>query len=116
SYKRSLPARKAEVAISEIDDENALFIDDLDIAEEPLSELQLMDQSESLDIAQNDFVNKLSILLNHRTDATKYVGLNIKSKLSINEKMTLEKVFDIIKDNAEPEQAEMLIDAIAERY
>lgn len=110
SYDRNLKSEKK--AIVESDDVNNLLCEDLFFTSD-IDESSLIDISESEFVAENDFYNKLSTLINKKNSKTKYDALNINDKLTIEQRKTLERVFDLIINNYEKKMAEKFINTIA---
>lgn len=76
----------------------------------------MIDQGESAEIAETDFISKLGLLLNQKRAQTKYAALNINSKLTIEQKRVLERVFDLITQEYERNIAEKFVNVIAEKF
>lgn len=119
SYERSLSSTKKAVAEAEqlidIDDENELYSEDFAYAED-YGESSVIDQGESVEIAETDFISKLGLLLNQKKAQTKYAALNINSKLTIEQKRVLERVFDLITQEYERDIAKKFVNIIAEKF
>ncbi len=119
SYKRSLTASGRAVAeaekIDDIDDENSLFVEMGSLAGD-YCEGQSLSQSESDDLAESDFITKLSMLLDQKKAQTKYAALNINAKLTIEQRKVLERVFDLIIQEYDSKTADDFINLIAKRF
>lgn len=119
SYERSLTVQKKAVVeaegIDDIADENDLFSEDLAYAED-YGEDALFDQSESEELAETDYISKLSLLLNQKKAQTKYTALNINPRLSIEQRRVLERVFDIVVQEYAQKEAEKFIETISRKY
>ena len=119
SYERSLSSPKKLVAeaerLDDIADENALYSENLAYAED-YSESSDIDQDESTELAEVDFISKLGLLLNQKKAQTKYNALNINTKLTIEQRRVLERVFDLITQEYDREVAEMFVNTIATKF
>ena len=119
SYERSLSSSKKVVAeaeqLDDIADENDLYSEDLAYAEE-YGESTAIDQDESAELAETDFISKLGLLLNQKKAQTKYTALNINSKLTIEQRRVLERVFDLITQEYDRDVAEMFVNTIATKF
>lgn len=119
SYERSLSSSKKAVAeaeqLDDIADENDLYSEDLAYAEN-YGENPVTGQAESAELAEADFISKLGLLLNQKKAQTKYTALNINSKLTIEQRRVLERVFDLIMQEYDNDIAEGFVSTIAERF
>lgn len=119
SYERSLSTSKKAVVeaerLDDIADENELYTEDFSYAED-YGGSSSIDQEESVEIAETDFVAKLGLLLNQKKAQTKYTALNINPKLTIEQRRVLERVFDLITQEYEREVAEMFVNTIARKF
>lgn len=119
SYERSLTSPQKAIAeaekIDDLSDENDLYSEDFGYAEE-YSESSFMDQSESDELAETDFISKLGLLIGQKKAQTKYVALNINGKLTIEQKRTLERVFDLIKQEYDQKTAESFVNTISTKF
>lgn len=119
SYERSLSSTKKAVAeaetLNDIIDENELCTEDLSYAED-YGESAAIFQDESSELAETDFISKFELLLNKKKAQTKYAALNINSKLTIEQRKVLERVFDLISQEYEPRVAEKFVNLIAEKF
>ena len=119
SYERSLSSSKKAIVeaehINDIPDENDLFSEDLSYADD-YGEISSIDQDESSELAQTDYISKLGLLLNQKKAQTKYVALNINSKLTLEQRKVLERVFDLITQEYDKETAERFVNTISKKY
>ncbi len=119
SYERNLSLSKKLVAEAEqfddIDDENDLYSEDLAYVED-YGEGVSIAQDESTELAETDFISKLGLLLNQKKVQTKYTALNINSKLTIEQRKVLERVFDLITQEYEYDIAEKFVNTISEKF
>ena len=119
SYERSLTSLKKEVAeaekLSDIADENDLYSEDLTYVED-YSECTAIDQDESAELAETDYISKLGLLLNQKKAQTKYTALNINSKLTIEQRRVLERVFDLITQEYDRDVAKRFVNTIATKF
>lgn len=119
SYERSLSApKKALLETEQLDDvadENGLYLEDLAYAED-YGESNSLDQDESSELAETDYISKLSLLLNQKRAQTKYTALNINPKLTIEQRKVLERVFDLITQEYGQETAEKFVNIISSKF
>lgn len=116
SYERSLSSeKKAVVEASKLDDVNDLLDESLALIGD-LGESHFIDQGESESVAETDFIGRLSFLINQKNTQTKYTALNINTKLSMEQRRVLERVFDLIVSEYEHEDAEAFINIIAKKF
>ena len=119
SYERSLSSPKKVIAeaeqLDDITDENALYSEDLMYAED-YGESAAIDQDESAELAETDFISKLGLLLNQKKAQTKYTALNINSKLTVEQRKVLERVFDLITQEYDHDVAEQFVNTIATKF
>ena len=119
SYARNLTSTKKAIAeadgIDELNDENGLCSENLDYAED-YNESSFLDISESSELAETDFISKLGLLIHQKKAQTKYNALNINPKLTIEQRKTLERVFDIITQEYEKNTAEKMIVSISSKF
>lgn len=116
SYERSLTReKKAVIEAQEIEDVNDLCSEDLSYAENA-SESDYLDSSDSRMVAESDYIGKLSFLLEQKKAQTRYTALNINSKLTMEQRRVLERVFDLIQTNYDKDAAEAFINTIAKRF
>lgn len=115
SYERSLTGSKKTIVeadrIEEINDENSLWTEDFSYADE-LSESNLASQGESEELAETDYIAKLGLLLDQKKSQTKYMALNINTKLTQEQRRVLERVFDIVRQVYPQDTANGFIDLI----
>lgn len=115
SYDRSLSNEKKTIVQTDTyEDINGLETEDMDFTC-GYDEASLMDASESDFIAENDYFDKLSILLNQKKAQTKYSALNINDRLTVEQRKVLERVFDLISQEYEKDIAEKFISTISKK-
>lgn len=61
-----------------------------------MTELDTYDMDDSDFVANTDLLSKLSILMNMGNKVTKYNIINLNTKMTVDQKKTIEKVFDIL--------------------
>lgn len=116
SYGRSLSSEKRIIAEAEsIDDVNGLTVEDMDFTCDA-DEFTLMNIGEGDLESQNDFLDKLSLLLGQKTRQTKYTAININEKLTIEQRKVLERVFDLICQEYSEADAQAFINLIATKF
>lgn len=119
SYERSLSSSKKAVAeaerLEDIADENALLSEGLPYAEE-YGESAVVERDESAELAETDYISKLGLLLQQKKARTKYAALNINPRLTMEQRKTLERVFDVITQSYERTAAEAFVNLIAEKF
>ena len=116
SYDRSLSKEKKAIVQAEtIDDVNALCIEDMDFVCET-DEYTLMNSGDGELEVENDFVNKLSLILGQKHKQTKYTAININTKLTAEQRKVLERVFDLICEEYNETEAHAFIDTITNRF
>ena len=119
SYERSLSSPQKAIAeaerVDDLSDENALCSEDYGYAED-YSERAFMDQSESDELAETDFISKLGLLIDQKKAQTKYVALNINRKLTIEQRKILERVFDLITQEYDQKTADGFVNTISTKF
>ncbi len=75
-----------------------------------------MDQSESDEIAETDFISKLGLFIGQKKVQTKYVALNINEKLTMEQRRVLERVFDLITQEYDHTIAEEFVNTISSKF
>ena len=119
SYERSLTSPKKAIAeaekVDDLSDENDLYSEDLGFAED-YNESHFLDESESDELAETDFISKLGLLIDQKKAQTKYAALNINGKLTIEQRKVLERVFDLITQEYDASLAEGFINTISHRF
>ena len=116
SYDRSLSNEKKMIVKAEtIDDLNSLCIEDMCFACDE-DEFTLMNSGDSKLEAESSFIDMLSAVLEKKNRQTKYMALNINTKLTIEQRKVLERVFDLISQNYSEEDANKFIETIASRF
>ena len=66
--------------------------------------------------AENDFINKLSLILGQKHKQTKYTAININTKLTVEQRKVLERVFDLICQEYSDADAQAFINTIANKF
>jgi molecular chaperone HtpG len=116
SYDRSLTNdKKAILELDTFEDTNGLCSEDMEFTED-YNEAILMETSDSQFLAENDFFDKLSLIINQKKAQTKYSALNINDRLTIEQRRVLERVFDVISQEYEKDIAEKFISCISKKY
>lgn len=119
SYERSLTSPKIAIAeaekVDDLNDENDLYSEDLGFAED-YNESRFLDESESDELAETDFISKLGLFINQKKAQTKYAALNINGKLTIEQRKVLERVFDLITQEYDASLAESFINTISNKF
>ena len=119
SYERSLTSTKKAIAeaekIDDLSDENDLYTEDFGYAE-GCSESSFLDESESNELAETDFISKLGLLIGQKKAQTKYAALNINGKLTLEQRKVLERVFDLITQEYDKKIAEDFIYTISTKF
>lgn len=116
SYERSLSReKKAVVDAQSFEDVNDLCYEDYSYAEDT-TESDFLDSGESEIVAEMDYIDKLSLLIDQKKAQTKYRALNINFSLTIEQRKVLERVFDLIQREYEPHEAEKFINTIARNF
>ncbi len=119
SYERSLTSPKKAIAeaekVDDLNDENDLYSEDFSYAEE-YGESSFMDQSESDELAETDFISKLGLLIGQKKAQTKYIALNINGKLTMEQRRILERVFDLITQEYDKKTAEDFVNTISTKF
>ena len=119
SYERSLTSPKKTIVeadkVDDLSDENDLCSENLSFAED-YGESAFIDQSESNELAETDFISKLGLLLNQKKAQTRYVALNINEKLTMEQRRVLERVFDLITLEYNKAVAEQFISTISRKF
>ena len=116
SYERSLSReKKAVVEAQSFEDVNDLCSEDLGYAED-VTESDFLDSSESVLVAERDYMDKLSFLIDQKKAQTKYRALNINLRLTMEQRKVLERVFDLIQQEYDSEEAEKFINTIARQF
>ncbi|MDD5793079.1 MAG: ATP-binding protein [Erysipelotrichaceae bacterium] len=110
SYSRTLSEKEIQFIDSDsAEDVNNLSVETIDM--DP-SESDYIDSEENEEVSEIDFLNKLSRMMNQKQ--TKYMALNIKDHLSVEQKKIVEKIFDILTGNYN-EEAEAIINLILDQ-
>lgn len=119
SYERSLSNSMKTIVeanrIEELNDENELCSEKLELLE-GLSESTFLDQSESAELAETDYISRLGFLITQKRTQTKYVALNINEKLTMDQRKVLERVFDLISQEYDKKTAERFVNTISAHF
>ena len=116
SYQRGLSReKKAVLEAQSFEDINGLCSEDMEYAEDA-TESSYLDSSESILVAESDYIDKLSYFINQKKNHTKYRALNINPKLTIEQRKVLERVFDLIQQEYDSTEAEQFINIIAKQF
>lgn len=116
SYERSLSReKKAVVEAQSFEDVNELCYEDFSYAEDT-TESDFLDSSESEIVAEMDYMDKLSSLIDQKKAQTRYRALNINFRLTMEQRKVLERVFDLIQHEYEPQDAENFINTISRNF
>ena len=118
SYERSLSREKKaiiEAQSFEDVDVNDLCYEDFSYAEDT-TESDFLDSGESEVVAEMDYMDKLSLLIDQKKTQTRYRALNINLKLTSEQRKVLERVFDLIQQEYESQDAERFINTIAKNF
>ena len=67
-------------------------------------------------VAEMGYMDKLSLLIDQKKAQTRYRALNINSKLTIEQRKVLERVFDLIQQEYDAHDAEKFINIIASNF
>ena len=110
SYQRSLSEASRQVVENE--DVNSLMVEDTEFCDE----FSLIDSDESFEVAQVDLFEKLAVLLGTKDKQTKYAALNINGKLTNEQRRTLERVFDVIRENYPEDITKEFIETVAAKF
>ena len=116
SYERNLSREKKAIVEAQcFEDVNDLCCEDLGYAED-VTESDYLDSSDSVLVAERDYMDKLSLLVDQKKAQTKYRALNINFKLTMEQRKVLERVFDLIQQEYCPDEAERFINIIARKF
>ena len=114
SYVRSLSQQEKAVL------EQPKAIDTLSVLKNQTlvnaSELDIDDMDESESVANGDLLKQLSILMNMGKKITKYNVLNVNPKMTIEQKQTVARIFDILYDNYSKTKANGIVQSILENF
>lgn len=114
SYQRSLAKEKIDIINEEENYDEDAIKDEFSNFTNSIDECSL-GLDESHEVAQFDYFNKLSTLIN-KNNLTKYAILNINKKMTIEQKRVLERVFDLILNEWNDNNAKKLVEAIATKF
>ena len=67
-------------------------------------------------IKQKDFISKLGLFIGQKKAQTKYTALNININLTIEQRKTLERVFDLITQEYDKKTAEKFVNTISNKF
>ena len=116
SYDRSLSHEKKIVVEAEnIDDINGLCTEDIYYGEE-YGESDFINQGESDEIAESDYIGKLADFINQKKYQTKYMALNINKNMTGEQKKVLERVFDLIQSKYSEVESNQFINYISRNF
>lgn len=116
SYDRSLSNEKKIIAQTEtFDDINSLGIEDM-CFESDMDEYTLMRSGDCALEAESGFVDMLSVVLEQKHRQTKYIALNINTKLTIEQRKVLERVFDVICRKYSEKESQAFIEIIVKEF
>ena len=116
SYERSLSSEKKAIVEAEtVDDVNELCIETQEF-DDYNTENSHMKWGESDEVAETDFISKLSMFIDQKKTQTKYTALNINDKLTVEQRKVLERVFDIINQAYSQNVAEDFINIIVNKF
>ncbi len=116
SYQRNLSReKKAVVEAQSFEDINGLCSEDMEYAEDA-TESNYLDSGESILVAESDYMDKLSFLIDQKKNHTKYRAININPKLTIEQRKVLERVFDLIQQEYDSTESEKFINIIAKQF
>lgn len=110
SCQRSLSESAQKVMESE--DVNSLMIEDTDFCDE----FSLMEAEESFEIAQENYFDKLALILGAKQKQTKYAVLNINHKFTNEQRITLERVFDVLRESYSEKEHTEIIESIVKKF
>lgn len=110
SYERSLTQSNKKF----LSDENVTDV--TSIKPSLKTELDSYDMDDSDSVANTDLLNKLSLLMNMGKRKTKYNVLNLNSKFTIDQKQTLEHVFDALYAKYTDAKANDIIQTIIDAF
>lgn len=80
------------------------------------SELTYGDTDNSEDLAREDLLSKLHVLMGMGNKITKYNVLNVNQNMTTEQKKTTEHIFDILYDNFSKKKANDIIQCILDNY
>ena len=116
SYERSLSReKKAIVEAESFEDVNDLCSEDMGYADD-VTESDFIDSGESEYVAESDYIGRLSTFLGQKKTQTKYTALNINSRLTIEQRKVLERVFDLIQAEYDQKDTEKFINLISRKF
>lgn len=110
SYERSLTQSDKKF----LSDESVTDVDGVDISLG--TELDSYDMDDSDSVANTDLLSKLSLLMDMGKKKTKYNVLNLNSKFTVDQKQTLEHVFDALYAKYTNAKANDIIQTIIDSF
>lgn len=110
SYERSLTQSDKKF----LADESVTDVDGVDISLG--TELDSYDMDDSDSVANTDLLSKLSLLMDMGKKKTKYNVLNLNSKFTVDQKQTLEHVFDALYAKYTNAKANDIIQTIIDSF
>ncbi len=111
SYQRSLDENSQKIVEMQLEDKiGASSVQDR--FDEIKSEDQYDDLDESDQLSSMDLFGKLSILANMQKSVTKYNALNINTKITNEQRIIYEKVFDAVFERMKKQEAEKVVQII----
>lgn len=110
SYERSLTQSDKKL----LSDESVTDVDGVDISLG--TELDSYDMDDSDSVANTDLLSKLSLLMDMGKKKTKYNVLNLNSKFTVDQKQTLEHVFDALYAKYTNAKANDIIQTIIDSF
>lgn len=112
SYERNVEESKKKAM--EAADENNLVFEDLSFIGE---EDEISDEvDEASVVASNELLDRFKILLGQKSVGSKYLALNLRIDIPVDQKKILEKVFTTIEGEFSTEDAEKIIETIIKAY
>ena len=80
------------------------------------TELDMYDLDDSDSVASTDLLSKISMLMNMGNNVTKYNILNMNPKMTMEQKRTVARVFDILYANYSKTKANGIVQSIIENF
>lgn len=111
SYERNTTETQKEL-LEKVDDvdENALEVEDMLFTDEDDEILEFVDESESL--ANNELFDKFRMLLGMKNGNSKYKALNMCTRITNEQRQTIERVFDVLYSIYPKKKAETIANDI----
>lgn len=112
SHQRNLDevANQLVEAANKKEEQNLISFNDQNNSD--IGEDRLMEMNDSQELAQIDLLNSLSILANTSNNLTKYKSLNLSNKLTKDQKLIYEKIFDLMYKKFNKKTANNVVQAI----